>query len=197
MLLYRPPRGLIPRRRLEERLAQFNKGEWVTLVESSLEHAMNGITMTDIESRTAKAFHLTQVGELSSARHVLESSPVAPGDEATKRILTDEARTPSKPRSELDPAIADFEPEVPFDLDVKFLHNLRTARKGCAGGGPSGMTAEHLKVGLESPVICGLMGEVACQCARAKMPLRLGGSQRCRSQMAGCEASFSGMSSAV
>ena len=67
MLLYRPPRGgLIPRRRLEERVAQFNNGECVTLVESSLEHAMNGITTTarkrgrsknDIECRTAKAFH--------------------------------------------------------------------------------------------------------------------------------------------
>ena len=87
---------------------------------------MNGITAT------AKAFHLTQVGELSSARHVLESSPVAPGDEATKNILTDEARRPSKPRSELDPGIADLEPGVPFDFDVdKFLHNLRRARKGC------------------------------------------------------------------
>ena len=100
---------------------------------------------------------------------MLESSPVAPGNEATKRILTDEAPRPRKPRSELDPAIADLEPEVPFNLDVdKFLHNLRTARTGCAGG-PSGMTAEHLKVGLESPVICGLVGEVACQFARARM----------------------------
>ena len=32
------------------------------------------------------------------------------------------------------------------------------------------MTAEHLKVGLESPVLCGLMGEVACLFARARMP---------------------------
>ena len=32
------------------------------------------------------------------------------------------------------------------------------------------MTAEHLNVGLESPVICGLMVEVACQFARARMP---------------------------
>ena len=45
MLLFRPPRGgLIPRRRLEEPLTQLNSGEWVTLVESLLEHAMNGIT---------------------------------------------------------------------------------------------------------------------------------------------------------
>ena len=89
------PPGLIPQRRLEERLAQINNGEWVTLVESSLEHAMNGITAiarkrvaakNDMECRTAKAFHLTQVGELSSARHVLESSPVVPGNEATKKI---------------------------------------------------------------------------------------------------------------
>ena len=32
------------------------------------------------------------------------------------------------------------------------------------------MTAEHLKVGLESPAICGFMGEVARQFARARMP---------------------------
>ena len=32
------------------------------------------------------------------------------------------------------------------------------------------MTAEHLQVGFESPVICGLIGGVACQFARARMP---------------------------
>ena len=66
----------------------------------------------------------------------------------------------------MDPGIADLEPEVPFDVDMdKFMLNLRTARKGCAGG-PSGMKAEHLKVGLERPVICGLMGDVECKFAR-------------------------------
>ena len=51
-----------------------------------------GRSKHDIKGRTAKAFHLTLVGELSSTRHVLESSPVAPGDKVTKRILTDKAR---------------------------------------------------------------------------------------------------------
>ena len=158
-----------------------NQPRGVTLVESSYEHAMNGITTTarkrrrsknDIECRTAKAFHLTQVGELSSARHVLESSPVALGNEATKRILTDEARRPSKPRSELDPAIADLEPEVPFDLDVdKFLHNLRTTRKGCAGG-PS-WVRWHVSLHVQ-------------RCPQKWFRRFVsGGSQRCRSQMAG------------
>ena len=151
--------------------ASFHDAGWRNVWHNSSGDAMNGITATerkrrrcknDMECRTAKAFHLTQ-----SARHVLESSPVDPGDEATKKILTDDARRPSKPRSELDPGIAGLDLEVPFDLDVdKFLHNLRTARKGCAGGF-SGMMAEHLKVGLESPV---LVGEVACQFARARMP---------------------------
>ena len=48
-----------------------------------------------------------------------------------------------------------------------------TTRKGCVGG-LSGTTAEHLKVGLESPVVCGLMGEVACQFVRARMPAKSG-----------------------
>ena len=42
MLLSRPPRGgLIPRKRLEERLAAYSR-DWVTLVEMSLELAEKG-----------------------------------------------------------------------------------------------------------------------------------------------------------
>ena len=41
--------------------------------------------------------------------------------------------------------------------DDKFQHNLRTSRRGAAGG-PSGMTAEHLRVLLDSPL--SLLGAV-------------------------------------
>ena len=55
---------------------------------------------------------------------------MAPGNEGTKKILTDEARRPSKPRSEFDPGITDLEPEVPLDLDVdKFLHNFKDSQE--------------------------------------------------------------------
>ena len=37
------------------------------------------------------------VGEFSSGRHLLESSPVALGNEATEKLLTDEARRPNQP----------------------------------------------------------------------------------------------------
>ena len=75
MLLCRPPRGgLIPRKRLEERLAAFNAGDWVNLIEFSLECAMQGAVaqsrrrrrgrQNDVENRAARALHLAQMGEL-------------------------------------------------------------------------------------------------------------------------------------
>ena len=180
MLLSRPPRGgLIPRKRLEERLAAFNSGDWVPLVEMSLEQAEKGAVASarkrrrgrsnENESRAARALFLTR-GSLSSARHALEASPLAPGDESTRAKLTDENRRPSKPRRRLDQDILEMEPEEPFHIDVdKFQHNLRTARRGAAGG-PSGMTSEHLKIVLESPACANLLGEAASQLAQGDIP---------------------------
>ena len=68
-----------------------------------------------------------------------------------------EIRRPNKPRNDLDRGIADLEPEIPFDLDTNNLqHNSRTAR-----------------IGLESSVICALIGDAANQIARAQMPAEL------------------------
>ena len=106
---------------------------------------------------------------------------MAPGNEATKKILMDEARRPSKKFG-----------TSQFDLDVdKFLHNLRTVRKGFAGG-PSGMTAQHLEVGLESPVVCGLVGEVACQVCTCKDAGRSGSGDSSREDHSTAEARWWG-----
>ena len=83
MLLCRPPRGgLIPRKRLEER---FNAGDWVNLIEFSLECGMQGVVaqsrkrrrdgQNDVENRAARALHLAQMGELSSARQSFGGYP--------------------------------------------------------------------------------------------------------------------------
>ena len=75
---------------------------------------------------------------------------------------------PSHPRKELDDVLATVL-AVPFELDVdKFQHNLRTGRRGAAGG-PSGMSGEHLKIVLESPACTALLSESASQLARAEM----------------------------
>ena len=124
---------------------------------------------TDAENRTVRALQLTHMGELSSARQALEASPVAPVNESTRVKLTEKNRRPSRPRRSLDAHIATAVPSVPVDLDIdKFHHNLRTVRRGAAGG-PSGMNGEHLKTVLESPSCLGLLSEVAAQFARAEI----------------------------
>ena len=181
MLLCRPPRGdLIPRKRLEERLAAFNTGDWVTLVEFSLECAVQGVVaqsrkrrrgrQNEDENRAARALHLAQMGELSSARQALEASPVATGNEATRAKLMNENRRPSKPRRGLDQDILQMHPHVPLHFDEdKFQHNLRTSRRGAAGG-PSGMTSEHLRIVLDSPSCTSLLCEAASQLAQGHIP---------------------------
>ena len=76
MLLSRPSRGgLIPRRTLEERLEQFNNGEWVSMVEESLDCALKGVAMGarkrrrkvegDVHRRAARALQLCEMGKLT------------------------------------------------------------------------------------------------------------------------------------
>ncbi|CAE7505107.1 unnamed protein product [Symbiodinium natans] len=63
-------------------------------------------------------------------------------------------RRPPEPYSPRDPAIAAWDPPEPLVLNrAALLANLRRARKGAAPG-PSGMTAEILRVVLASQVAC-------------------------------------------
>ena len=63
-----------------------------------------------------------------------------------------------------------MQPHVPLHFDEdKFQHNLRTSRRGAAGG-PSGMTAEHLRVVLDSPSCTSLLCEAASQLAQGHIP---------------------------
>ena len=105
------------------------------------------------------------MGELSPARQVLEASPVATGNEATRAKLMNENRRPGAARRGLDEDILQMQPHVPFH----FEHNLGTSRRGAAGG-PSGMTAEHLRVVLNSPSCTCLLGEAVSQLAQGNIP---------------------------
>ena len=48
--------------------------------------------------KVARAERLAMMGELSSARQVLESADLAPGNNATHRALTRQDRRPALPR---------------------------------------------------------------------------------------------------
>ena len=89
---------------------------------------------------------LIHMGELSAARHALDHCAC----EQTLNSLRDPERRLIVPRAPLLPGVRHHisDEEIDFDQE-RFMANLRAARRGAAGG-PSGMTAEHLKVVLES-----------------------------------------------
>ena len=92
LLLHRPARG-----GLEERFADFARGEWMSLLEGSRKCAEEAATAhrrrrrkaqgNDVEKRAARALNFVQLGELSSARQALEGADLAPGNDETLRAL--------------------------------------------------------------------------------------------------------------
>ena len=84
MLLFRPGRGgVVPRKKLEVRIRQFQEGEWLDLLNESTACATRGHlssvrarrrNVSDEAKRAVRATSLVQVGELSAARQALEGA---------------------------------------------------------------------------------------------------------------------------
>ena len=155
MMLHRSPRGgLIGREKLMARFDNFAAGQWHDLIVSSNRCAEGAATVwrrrarrvqsNQEEKRATRAFNLIQMGELSAGRHALEGAELAPCNDNT---LTELRKRASRPREVVPPV----PPDVPvFNLDEKiFIRNVRSARRGAAGG-LSGMTSDHLRPVLES-----------------------------------------------
>ena len=93
MLLQRSPGGgLIPKRTSDARFQAFARGEWVQLLRASIQSDEKAAVSrrrrtrrngNDVERRVTRAETLIYLGELSSARTVLEGSELAPGTVAT------------------------------------------------------------------------------------------------------------------
>ena len=114
----------MPRARLEERLQEFRAGEWVSLLERSLEAANHGNTAQSrrrrrqkdfLERRVDRAMGLAQLGELSNARQALEGEAIAPGNDITRMMLTDKKQRPPSAREPIDRDILGRLPRVPVD----------------------------------------------------------------------------------
>ena len=86
------PRGrLVPKARLQGRVTMFAAGDWVTLLQTSLDASIKGTTARcsrrrghrdTIQAEEARALGLVHMGELSNARQGLEG-------EETWKVLTD------------------------------------------------------------------------------------------------------------
>ena len=103
-----------------------------------------------IDQRADRAKHMVCMGELSAARMALDGDNIAPGNDATLQALQDPLKRPPAPRERLPRDVQDHQPAGLVELDQdRLLRNMRCARRGAAGG-PSGMTAEHLRPLLDS-----------------------------------------------
>ena len=178
--LHKPPRGsLLSKNQLQHRFAVFTEGDWASLLIASAEHAIRaaqassrrsrGRDHDNLEARAARAEALIHMGELSAARQALEGAAVAPGTRETLNALQNPERHLPVLRDPIPQLIIHVAPAEQFSLDFDvFTWNIRCARRGAAGG-PSGMTAEHLRLILESDSETAAFFRAAQDVARAEV----------------------------
>ena len=157
----------------------FVQGQWIPLLTESRQSSERALqhqnrrrrTQSDtLERRAERAEALVHLGELSSGRQVLEGAALAPGNEVTRRALTDATRRPPIPRAPLSQDLLTHQPAVPFILSkTVLLKNLKCAKRGAAGG-PSSMTAEHVRPLLESTRDCDRFWSMCQSLARGSIP---------------------------
>ena len=139
-------RGLVSKRKLHERMALFNAGDWAQLLLESNSIAEAGTqaavrkrrqhVQDDISQRAARAERLALLGEMSGGRQALEGATIAPGNLSTLRALTNPVRRPAAPREPLHEDLTRYVPEHEFqlDLDVFLANNVRSAKRERGGG---------------------------------------------------------------
>ena len=167
LLLFRPAGAMrVPKPQLLARFSAFERGDWSALLHKALAEAtavgLSPATPTDsIDRRAQRATRLARLGELSAARQALTAEPLAPANAETLTALTDPQRRPPQPYGEIPENVISFVPEVP----VAF----RRARKAAAPG-PSGYTAESIRLVLDDEEAASLLCDVSCLLARARFP---------------------------
>ena len=146
--------GARGRDELLARAAAFRRGEWAQLLVAARRSAPVRKQRADVaaedvaERKREQACAKVRRGELSRARHILTAAELAPGNEATWRLLADLARRPPQPRTPVPSEVADYQPSSPLQLGpTAIAAALRDAKRGGAAG-LTGMRAEHLKVRL-------------------------------------------------
>ena len=121
-----------------------------------------------VEKRADRVLDLVQMGEQSTVRHALEGDPVTPGNRQTLNALQDPERRPPVPREALSASTTNHVPQAGFRTG----QILGQARR-VAAGGPSGMTADHIKVVLESERDCTSLWCMCQEFARGHIPAEI------------------------
>ena len=144
--MHRPRRGgLIPRKKLQERVDKFSRGFWVELARDSGAAAESAKAVAvrrnrrghgDADHRAARAEKLAMVGELSAARQALESAELAPGNLSTLRSLTNPERRPARPREAPSSRFVESNSRASFRIGRGEVRQERAQCKARRGRGP-------------------------------------------------------------
>ena len=168
--------GARGRDELLARAAAFRRGEWAQLLVAArrstpVRKQRADVAAEDVaERKREQACAKVRRGELSRARHILTAAELAPGNEATWRLLADPARRPPQPRTPVPSEVADYQPSSPLQLGpTAIAAALRDAKRGGAAG-LTGMRAEHLKVLLQDQPALELLAYAATRLANAQVP---------------------------
>ena len=186
MLLYRG-RGetRVPRAELDKRVELLAAGQCRDLLDSDVPGPSRANAADDDAQRRAeRAAALAHLGELSAASAALTAMPMAPASLETLAALRDPERRPPTRQVPLPPDFRSSHPRDPLALNShRFLRNVRSGRRGAAAG-PSGCTAEHLRVLADDEASADLLLRAAERLANADVPadvlagVRLGGGVR-------------------
>ena len=123
----------------------------------------------DIKSRAIRAEALVHVGELSSARQVLEGAQLAPGSQQTLEMLRDQSKRPREPGflcHQIWSTITRVHCSIWTDLCCCVIFGLPSEELQ----EPSGMTVEHLQPLLDHTKDSKLFSQAAERLARAQIP---------------------------
>ena len=181
------PRMLLHRRRgetriqhdeLDRRVALLAAGQCCSLLESATAAAADephpnsrghASANNDSQRRAERAAALAHLGEFSATSAALTASPMAPATRDTLRALRDPDRRPPQRQVPLPDGLRDNLPAPLALCRKRFLQNVRGSRRGAAAG-PSGRTAEALRVLVDDEASAELLFRAAEQLATAAVP---------------------------
>ena len=179
--MHRPPgTRTLPKDVWRRRIQLFQDGEWQQLLETTAttstdQPAPNARPNSNpsppsSQRRAERARHLVHLGELSAARQALTATPPAPGTETTLAQLRDPTRRPVEPYTPIPTHLAEFAPEQHLQIPAqRLLTALRRSRKGAAPG-PSGLTADTLRLVLDDETTTTQFVTVCNLLAQARIP---------------------------
>ena len=122
------------------------------------------------QRRAERAAALADLGELSAASAALTAMPMAPASLEALAALRDPERRPPTRQVPLPPDFRSSHPRDPVALNSqRFLRNVRSGRRGAAAG-PSGCTAEHLRVLADDEASADFLLRAAERLANADVP---------------------------